>query len=155
MANSTRIFHFSCHCFVRPRSHRRSDIARQNESEELATCICLPRYLNFCSASSLAGELNHSVQRRQKWKPSSLDVIISRVAKPCSQKLQYMCRLTWCISSGCSLSSRAIFNGFLQPRTSGRECALEETKWALNWDISGFRCFLGNNGKRKTKCIIS
>lgn len=62
-----------------------------------------------------------------------------------------MCRSTWCISSGGNLSPQAVFNGFLEPATSGREskCALEQTVWALNRDISGFGCFLSNNGSRK------
>lgn len=74
------------------------------------------------------------------------------------KKLQYMCRLAWCIRfAWSSLSLQALFNGFLEPGPSGREaeCALERAVWALNRDISGFRCFLRNNGERRRKCIIS
>lgn len=60
--SGTCIFHFSCHCFIRPQSRSCNHSTRQNEFEELAVCICLPRCLNFCSASSLPGELNLSVQ---------------------------------------------------------------------------------------------
>lgn len=47
---------------------------------------------------------------------------------------------------------KLFLNGLLEPRTSGREDkrASEQTGRALSRDISGFGCFLGNNGKRKT-----
>lgn len=70
--SGTCIFHFSCRRFMRPQSRSCNHITRQNEFEELAACVCLPRRLNSGSASSLPAELNHSVRQWREWKPPSI-----------------------------------------------------------------------------------
>lgn len=67
-----------------------------------------------------------------------------------------MCRSTRCISSGSNLSPQAVFNGFFfggsrgLPEKGGEgECALEKQTARAFGVLSGFRCFLGNNGGEK------